>query len=408
MNITNLMNVEVIDDSDDNLVDPSPAVIKVIGAGGGGCNAVNRMIDCGLKGVEFIGVNTDVQDLKKKCKASKKLQIGAKITKGLGAGGKPEVGEKAASEDHEAISEAIKGANLVFVTAGMGGGTGTGSAPVIAQIAKDLGALTVGVVTKPFKREGTHRMRQAEVGIDELRKAVDTLIIIPNEQLFNVVERKTTINEAFLHADEVLRQGVQGISDLITEIGLINIDFADVETIIQGEGDVALMGIGFGTGDNRASEAANSAIDSPLLEGASVEGSTRILVNISGGDDITLVEYQEAIQIITAKAAPDANIICGVIVDPTLADKIRVTVIATGFQVSAEKRPPKQLGEELGAKSSQDSKEDSKGSYITQDQWKEMMNRSSSRPERTTARVSPQYQENDFDIPAIIRNARRG
>ncbi|MDR3303966.1 MAG: cell division protein FtsZ [Treponema sp.] len=402
------MNVEVHDDDDgldDSLIEPNPAVIKVIGAGGGGCNAVNRMIEGGLKGVEFIGVNTDVQDLRRKCRATRKLQIGVKITRGLGAGGKPEVGQKAATEDHEAISDAIKGANLVFVTAGMGGGTGTGSAPVIAQIAKETGALTVGVVTKPFKHEGAHRMRQAEEGIANLRKAVDTLIIIPNEQLMSIVERRTTITDAFLRADDVLRQGVQGISDLITEIGLINVDFADIEAIIQGQGDVALMGIGHGSGDNRASEAANAAIDSPLLDGASVEGATRILVNVSGGEDLSLVEYKEVVDFITAKAAPDANIICGVLVDANLADKLRVTVIATGFlSEEAEKVIPIKKGVEDAAKPAKDAE---KGDFISINDWGKLIKEGTSRRQEAPP-ARPAYQQDDLDTPSILRNARRG
>jgi cell division protein FtsZ len=238
---------------------PAPATIKVIGAGGGGSNAVNRMIECGLQGVEFIAVNTDMQDLNKS-KAETKLQIGSKLTNGRGAGGKPEIGEKAANEDKDLIGDAIKGADMVFVTAGMGGGTGTGSAPVIAKIAREEGALTVGVVTKPFGFEGPYKMRLAQEGIKKMRESVDTLIIIPNQLLFNVVERRTPLTQAFLKADDVLRQGVQGISDLITETGLINIDFADVESTIKGQGD-ALMGIGFGSGENRAADAANHAID---------------------------------------------------------------------------------------------------------------------------------------------------
>jgi cell division protein FtsZ len=368
------------------------------------------MIECGLKGVEFIGVNTDVQDLRRKCRASKKLQIGAKVTRGLGAGGKPEVGEKAATEDHEAIVEAIKGANLVFVTAGMGGGTGTGSAPVIAQIAKETGALTVGVVTKPFKHEGSHRMRQAEEGITSLRKSVDTLIIIPNEQLLNIVERKTTITEAFLRADDVLRQGVQGISDLITEIGLINVDFADIEAIIQGQGDVALMGVGYAGGDNRASEAANAAIDSPLLDGASVEGATRILVNVSGGADLSLVEYKEVVDFITAKAAPDANIICGVLVDPNLTEKIRVTVIATGFvsvETEKEKIPMKGVVVEA-VKSAKESEKAASGDFISISDWGKLIKDGSSRRQEAPPPPRPNYQQDDLDTPAILRNTRRG
>jgi cell division protein FtsZ len=385
-----LMNVEV---HDDQLLGPSPAVIKVIGTGGGGCNAVNRMIACGLQGVEFIVVNTDVQDLNK-CKANKKLQIGAKITGGRGAGGKPDIGEKAAQDDQELIMEVLKGANMVFVTAGMGGGTGTGSAPIIAKVAKECGALTVGVVTKPFEFEGRSRMRQAEAGIDKLREAVDSLIIIPNQHLFNIVERKTPMTEAFLKADDILRQGVQGISDLVTETGLINIDFADVETIIKGQGD-ALMGIGYGTGDNRATEAANNAIDNPLLEGTAIEGATRFLVNVSGSEDLSLVEFQDVVNIITAKADPDAEIISGTSLDPSLGDKLRVTVIATGFQAEVVKAVKKDPPQELP--------KSNESNFINFREWDEMRGQTKQQtfsPSRTS------YQDDDLDIPTVIRDRK--
>jgi cell division protein FtsZ len=386
----NLMNVEV---HDDQLMGPSPAVIKVIGTGGGGCNAVNRMIACGLQGVEFIVVNTDVQDLNK-CKANKKLQIGAKITGGRGAGGKPEIGEKAAQDDRELIIEALKGANMVFVTAGMGGGTGTGSAPIIAQVAKECGALTVGVVTKPFEFEGRSRMRQAEGGIDKLREAVDSLIIIPNQHLFNIVERRTPMTEAFLKADDILRQGVQGISDLVTETGLINIDFADVETIIKGQGD-ALMGIGYGTGDNRATEAANAAIDNPLLEGTVIEGATRFLVNVSGSEDLSLVEFQDVVNIITAKADPDAEIISGTSLDPSLGDKLRVTVIATGFQIEGVKKVKQPTFEEAV--------KNPESNFINFREWDEM--RGQTKQQNYLASRN-NYQDDDLDIPTVIRDRK--
>jgi cell division protein FtsZ len=385
-----LMNVEV---HDDQLMGPSPAVIKVIGTGGGGCNAVNRMIACGLQGVEFIVVNTDVQDLNK-CKANKKLQIGAKITGGRGAGGKPEIGEKAAQDDRELIIEVLKGANMVFVTAGMGGGTGTGSAPIIAQVAKECGALTVGVVTKPFEFEGRSRMRQAEGGIDKLREAVDSLIIIPNQHLFNIVERRTPMTEAFLKADDILRQGVQGISDLVTETGLINIDFADVETIIKGQGD-ALMGIGYGTGDNRATEAANTAIDNPLLEGTVIEGATRFLVNVSGSEDLSLVEFQDVVNIITAKADPDAEIISGTSLDPSLGDKLRVTVIATGFQTEGVKKV-KQPAFEEAAKNIE-------SNFINFREWDEMRGQTK---QQSYPASRNSYQDDDLDIPTVIRDRK--
>jgi cell division protein FtsZ len=386
----NFMNIEV---HDEKLVNPSPAIIKVIGTGGGGSNAVNRMISCGLQGVEFIAVNTDVQDLNK-CKANKKLQIGAKFTGGRGAGGKPEIGEKAANDDREMIAEALKGANMVFVTAGMGGGTGTGSAPVIAQIAKECGALTVGVVTKPFEFEGRFRMRLAEAGIVKLREAVDTLIIIPNQHLLNIVERRTPITEAFLKADDVLRQGVQGISDLVNQTGLINIDFADVEAIIQGQGD-ALMGIGYGTGDNRASEAASSAVDNPLLEDTAIEGATRILVNVSGSEDFSLVEFQEVVNLITAKADPEAVIIVGSTLDTALEDRLRVTVIATGFQTETVKAPQKGPVREPVKQAESD--------FIDINEWEKIRERT-----KRTEFISPRnnYQEDDLEVPTVIRDRK--
>jgi cell division protein FtsZ len=324
------MNIEV---TDEHVMDPGPTVIKVIGAGGGGSNAVNRMIECGVQRVQFIAANTDVQALNQ-CKAPLKLALGSKRTGGLGAGGKPEVGEEAANEDREMIANALKGADMVFVTAGMGGGTGTGSAPVIADVAREMGALTVGVVTKPFAFEGRYKMRLAEEGIAKMREAVDTLIVIPNEHLFRVVDPKTSIKDAFLIADDVLRQGVQGISDLITIKGIINIDFADVRTTMKDQGD-ALMGIGIGTGNGRAEEAAIAAVENPLLEDITLEGAQHILVHISGGEDVSLTEFQEVVNIISKNADPDAMIIIGNSVDTNLEDKLQVTVIATGFQNEA-------------------------------------------------------------------------
>jgi cell division protein FtsZ len=305
------------------------AVIKVVGVGGGGTNAVNRMVDAGLRGVEFIAANTDAQALQM-CDADIKLNIGHDLTHGLGAGANPEVGFGAAAESRDDIKEALKGADMVFVTAGEGGGTGTGAAPVIAEIAKnEIGALTVGVVTKPFDFEGSQRMRQADEGIGRLRDVVDTLIVIPNEKLLNIVERRTTILEAFREADNVLRQGVQGITDLITIPGLINLDFADVRTIMTDAGS-ALMGIGQAGGENRAVEAAKQAIASPLLE-ESVEGATGILLNITGGKDIGLFEINEAAEVVQSAADSTANIIFGSVIDEQIGDEVRVTVIATGF-----------------------------------------------------------------------------
>ncbi|RKX78415.1 MAG: cell division protein FtsZ [Spirochaetes bacterium] len=318
------MNIEIIDNEI-----TEPTIIKVIGIGGGGSNAVNRMIARGLKKVQFIATNTDLQALQS-ADAEIKLPLGTKLTHGLGAGGIPEIGEKAALEDKEEIQKILSGADMVFITAGMGGGTGTGAAPVVAQVARELNALTVAVVTKPFEFEGRRKMKIAEEGIEKLRDAVDTLITIPNQYLLKIVERKTPITEAFLLADDVLRQGVQGISDLITEPGIINIDFADVRTIMKGKGD-ALMGIGVGTGDNRAVDAATNAINNPLLEDEKMDGAKGILVNVTGGNDFTLSEYEEIIKIITSNADADALIISGSTIDPALEDRVKVTVIATGF-----------------------------------------------------------------------------
>lgn len=304
------------------------ANIKVIGVGGGGNNAVNRMIQAGLKGVQFITVNTDAQALSLTL-AEHKIQIGAKLTKGLGAGADPEIGQKAAQESREELVQALRGADMVFVTAGMGGGTGTGGAPVVAEVAKEVGALTVGVVTRPFTFEGKKRATQAERGIQELKTKVDTLITIPNDRLLQVVDRNTSINEAFRIADDVLRQGVQGISDLIAVPGLINLDFADVKTIMLEQGS-ALMGIGSAKGENRAAEAARIAISSPLLE-TSIEGAKGVLLNITGGPNLGLFEVNEAAEIIQQAADPDANIIFGAVIDESLEDEIKVTVIATGF-----------------------------------------------------------------------------
>jgi cell division protein FtsZ len=305
------------------------AVIKVVGVGGGGTNAVNRMVDAGLRGVEFIAANTDAQALQM-CDADIKLNIGHELTKGLGAGANPDVGQGAASESRDDIKEALKGADMVFVTAGEGGGTGTGAAPVIAEIAKnEIGALTVGVVTRPFEFEGAQRAAQAEEGIARLREQVDTLIVIPNDKLLSIVERRTSIIDAFREADNVLRQGVQGITDLITIPGLINLDFADVRTVMEDAG-TALIGIGDAAGESRATEAAKSAISSPLLE-ESVEGAAGILLNITGGRDLGLFEVNEAAEIIASAADSNANIIFGAVIDESLADEVRVTVIATGF-----------------------------------------------------------------------------
>ncbi|AGL02962.1 cell division protein FtsZ [Desulfoscipio gibsoniae] len=319
------------------------AHIKVIGVGGGGNNAVNRMISAGLKGVEFLSVNTDSQALQMAL-ANSKIQIGAKLTKGLGAGANPDIGQKAAEESRDDIEQLLRGADMVFVTAGMGGGTGTGAAPVVAEIAKEMGALTVGVVTKPFTFEGRKRMLQAEHGIQNLKEKVDTLITIPNDRLLQVVEKNTSIVEAFRIADDVLRQGVQGISDLIAVPGLINLDFADVKTIMKDTGS-ALMGIGHSSGDNRAVESARAAISSPLLE-TSIEGARGVLLNITGGTSLGLFEVNEAAEIIAQAADPEANIIFGAVVDERMEEEVRVTVIATGFDQKQYTKVQKQKATE--------------------------------------------------------------
>jgi cell division protein FtsZ len=306
------------------------AVIKVVGVGGGGNNAISRMVDAGLKGVEFAAVNTDAQALLA-ADADIKLGVGHELTKGLGAGGNPEVGAGAAAESRDDIKEALKGADMIFVTAGEGGGTGTGAAPIIAEIAKEeVGALTVGVVTKPFEFEGRRRMQQAEDGIEKLRAEVDTLLVVPNEKLLQVVERRESVLEAFRKADDILRQGVQGITDLITVPGLINLDFADVEMVMRDAGS-ALMGIGEATGENRAADAARQAITSPLLE-SQIEGATGMLINVTGGEDLGLFEVHEAADLVVQTADSGANIIFGAVIDPAIHEEVRVSVIATGFE----------------------------------------------------------------------------
>jgi cell division protein FtsZ len=304
------------------------ALIKVVGVGGGGSNAVNRMVDAGLGGCEFIAVNTDAQALLM-VDADVKMPIGSDVTRGLGAGADPSVGKAAADESRDELKEALKGADMVFVTAGEGGGTGTGAAPIVARLAQEIGALTVGVVTRPFSFEGRRRSEIASRGVDELREEVDTLIVIENDRLLQVVEKRTSILDAFTLADDVLRQGVQGITDLITIPGLVNLDFADVRTIMNEAGS-ALMGIGTASGENRATEAARSAVSSPLLE-SSIEGATGILLNVTGGSDIGLFEVNEAAQVVTSAADQNANVIFGAVIDESLKDEVRVTVIATGF-----------------------------------------------------------------------------
>ncbi|WP_303939176.1 cell division protein FtsZ [Veillonella infantium] len=312
------------------------ANIKVIGVGGGGNNAVNRMVDNQIKGVQFLAVNTENQVLELS-KADVTIQIGEKVTKGLGAGANPQIGEEAAQESREEIIKALEGADMVFVTAGMGGGTGTGAAPIVAECAKEVGALTVGVVTKPFAFEGKRRRAAAEKGIEFLTQKVDTIIVIPNDKLLQVVDKKCSVSDAFSKADEVLRQGIKGISDLIQIPGLINLDFADVKTIMTNQGE-ALMGIGEGTGENRAADAAKMAINSPLLE-TSIDGAKGILLNISGSSELGIFEVNEAAQIISDAADPDANIIFGSVIDESLGDKVQVTVVATGFGNNAKSVP---------------------------------------------------------------------
>ena len=308
----------------------TPTIIKVVGVGGGGGNAVNRMIANGLKKVSFVALNTDVQALQRS-NAQTRIAIGKELTGGLGAGGQPEIGEKAAQESKEEIKKELENADMVFITAGMGGGTGTGAAAVVAEIAKSCNALTVAVVTTPFTFEGKKKLSLAEQGIEKLRKSVDTLIIIPNQHLLNVVEQNTPIKKAFLLADSALLQAVQGISDLITEPGEINIDFADVKTVMKGKGD-ALIGLGFGEGTNRAVEAAKQSINNPLLENASIAGAKAVLVNIAGGDNLTLQEYQDVVELITANVDEEALITAGQSYNPALGERIRVTVVATGFE----------------------------------------------------------------------------
>lgn len=311
------------------------AKIKVIGVGGGGCNAINTMISANLIGVEFIAANTDAQALNRSL-AQHRIQLGVKLTKGLGAGADPNIGRDAAIEDMEQIRDALAGSDMVFVTAGLGGGTGTGGAPVIANIAREIGALTVGVVTKPFSFEGAKRMQKAEEGFKELKRYVDTLIVIPNQKLLSVIDKKTPMSEAFKIADDVLRQAVQGISDLITIAGLVNVDFADVRTIMSYMGR-AIMGMGIAKGENRAVEAAQRAISSPLLENNSIEGAQGVLINITGGQDLTLHEIDAASSVIKEVADPEANIIFGSVIDPEFDDIVKVTVIATGFDKDMEK-----------------------------------------------------------------------
>ena len=359
------------DDNNNNYMMDGTATIKVSGVGGAGNNAVNRMIEAGIKNVEFIAVNTDRQALQLS-KASTKIQIGEKLTRGLGAGANPDIGAQAAEESRTEVAEALRGADMVFVTAGMGGGTGTGAAPIVAGTAKEMGILTIGVVTKPFTFEGKKRLAQAERGIESLKGKVDTLVVIPNDKLLQVIDRKTSIIEAFRMADDVLRQGVQGISDLIAVPGLINLDFADVKTIMLDRG-MAHMGIGRASGENRAEDAAKQAIQSPLLE-TSIEGARGVIINITGGSDVGLHEANTAAELVQRSADPEANIIFGSVTDDSMGDEIQITVIATGFENEDEKVQ--------------------KATDIVNKAWERKMNPISS---------SDSNNSNELDIPTFLR-----
>ncbi len=375
------------------------AKIKVIGVGGGGSNAVNRMIENGVKGVEFITANTDAQALQL-TKSEIKLQIGDKLTRGLGAGAKPEIGKKAAEESREHITTALKGADMVFVTAGMGGGTGTGAAPVVAELAKEAGALTVGVVTRPFTFEGPKRSSQAVLGIEELKEKVDTLIVIPNDRLLEIVDKKTPMVEAFREADNVLRQAVQGISDLIAVPGLINLDFADVKTIMSERGS-ALMGIGMATGENRAMDAARKAIQSPLLE-TSIDGAKGIIINVTGGSNLSLYEVNEAAEIIIAACDPEVNMIFGASIDDNMKEEIKVTVIATGFEhKSATRRPTASTSQPLQQSSQPNQQPLNNAAEPTTSVGDSRSSSNNLRPFNSQSLTSDQ-----LDIPAFLRNRR--
>ena len=383
----------------------SGANLKVVGVGGGGCNAVNTMIKSGLNGVEFVGANTDAQALAA-CSAPVRVQLGAKLTKGLGAGANPEVGRNAMLEDKDRIREMLVGADMVFITAGLGGGTGTGGAPILATIARDAGALTVAVVTKPFLFEGKRRQRQAEEGLKELRKCVDTLITIPNQRLLNVAGRDMSLLETFRTADEVLLQAVRGISDLITINGLINLDFADVRTVMSEMG-LALMGTGIAKGENRAVEAAQRAISSPLLEDITISGARGILINITGGADLTLYEVNEASTLVQEEADEDANIIFGAVIDESLHEEMRVTVIATGFGRAEEKE--ERIPEARAAAAASEKtvirfapKENNRDvpAFIRQEKGVEIQERP---PKTARGRLSPNLREDEYDIPTFLR-----
>ncbi len=379
------------------------ATIKVIGVGGGGSNAVNRMIEHGVQGVEFICVNTDAQALNLS-KAPVKMQIGTKLTRGLGAGANPDIGKKAAEESREQIEEALSGADMVFVTAGMGGGTGTGAAPVVAEIAKDLGALTVGVVTRPFTFEGRKRSTQAVGGISVLKEKVDTLIVIPNDRFLEIVDKNTPMLEAFREADNVLRQGVQGISDLIAVPGLINLDFADVKTIMTERGS-ALMGIGVGTGENRAAEAAKKAISSPLLE-TSIDGAKGVLMNITGGANLSLYEVNEAADIVSSASDPEVNMIFGSVINEELKDEILVTVIATGFDETEKMVNNQQRAERPRMQQAPTSNQSHSSQSQSQPQSQSQgQTREENQESRNTSYTNA--DSDTLDIPTFLRNRSR-
>lgn len=384
----------------DNSIDQL-ATIKVIGVGGGGNNAVNRMIEHGVQGVEFIAVNTDAQALNLS-KAEVKMQIGGKLTRGLGAGANPEVGKKAAEESREQLEEVLKGADMVFVTAGMGGGTGTGAAPVIAQIARDLGALTVGVVTRPFTFEGRKRATQAAGGIASMKEGVDTLIVIPNDRLLEIVDKNTPMLEAFREADNVLRQGVQGISDLIATPGLINLDFADVKTIMSNKGS-ALMGIGVATGENRAAEAAKKAVSSPLLE-TSIDGAQGVLMNITGGTNLSLYEVQEAADIVASASDQEVNMIFGSVINENLKDEIVVTVIATGFSEAEINHTKQGARPVFGAQKAPAQKPQQQREVRREEPVHQQQEQQQQEPRR---QQQSQQQEETLDIPTFLRNRNR-
>ncbi|MDR1149208.1 MAG: cell division protein FtsZ [Spirochaetaceae bacterium] len=380
MNILGISDVEIAGQSE--------TVIKVIGTGGGGSNAVNRMIECGLENVQFITANTDLQALSKS-KALLKLPIGTKLTRGLGAGGKPDIGESAAIEDREMIENALRGADMVFITTGMGGGTGTGSAPVIAEIARSIGALTVGVVTIPFEFEGKYKMRVAEDGLAKLRSGVDVIIIIPNQNIYKIVDRHTPMTEAFLKVDDVLRQGIQGISDMITKHGEINIDFADVREFMRGQGG-ALIGIGIGSGDNRAVDAAKSAMSNPMLEENSIKGAQKVLVNVVAGRDFSPPELQDIVNTVMECADEEAQIKTGWVVDDSVGDAVKVTVVATGFESPAVKKMKDVKHEE------EEKAQSKRGDFLFDDEWESIRGGTGIKPPLPGS-------GDDLDVPTVMR-----